>query len=204
MPPRNLLATAALLIAFAPVPAVAQANADADTREVLAYRLTMPKLKQLNEVFADLHRQQEADPAYQQLLKKKQELAALAEKDELTEAEQARMARLEEEIAAAEEAEDEGEGEELDQSLSGMAARMAADPRVAGALKRAGLAPREAATLQLAFFQAALTAELLESATIKEIPKEANTENVRFYQAHKAEIATLTALGDQEKEKEKE
>jgi hypothetical protein len=197
MRPRNLLATAALLVAFAPVPAAAQANADADTREVQAYRLTMPKLKQLNEVFADLHRQQEADPAYQQLLKKKQELAALAEKDELTEAEQARMARLEEEIAAAEEAEDEGE--DLDQSLSGMAARMAADPRVAGALERAGLAPREAATLQLAFFQAALTAELLESGTIKEIPKESNTENVRFYQAHKAEIATLTALGDQEK-----
>jgi hypothetical protein len=81
-----------------------------------------------------------------------------------------------------------------------MADRMAADPRIAGALKRAGLAPREAATLQLAFFQAALTVGLLESGTIKEIPKESNTENVRFLQANRAEIETLTALGDQEKE----
>jgi hypothetical protein len=79
-----------------------------------------------------------------------------------------------------------------------MAARMAADPRIAGALKRAGLAPREAATLQLAFFQAAFTAGMLESGTIKEIPKEVNAENVKFYQANKAEIAALTALGDQE------
>jgi hypothetical protein len=198
MRPRQLLATVALLVAVGPVSAVAQAGADADTREVMAYRLTMPKLRQLNELYAALHRAQEADPAYQALQKKKRDLAALAGKDELTEAEGERMAKLEEEIAAAEEAE-EGD-EDMEQSLSAMAARMSADPRIAGALKSSGLAAREAAVIQLAFFQAALTAELLESGTIKEIPKEANTENVRFYRANKAEIATLTALGEQEKE----
>jgi hypothetical protein len=54
--------------------------------------------------------------------------------------------------------------------------------------------------LQLAFFQAAFTVGMLESGTIKEIPKEANSENVKFFQANRAEIAALTALGDQEKE----
>jgi hypothetical protein len=197
----SLSLAAATLLVLAPSPAAAQGNtADADTREVLAYRLTMPKLRQLNEFIADLHRQQEADPAYQALMKKKKELAALSEKDELTEAEQERLAQLDEEIAEAEMALEESEGVESDQSLSAMADRMAADPRIAGALKRAGLAPREAATLQLAFFQAALTVGLLESGTIKEIPKESNTENVRFLQANRAEIETLTALGDQEKE----
>jgi hypothetical protein len=187
------LAAAAFLTSVAAPPAVAQA--DADTREVQAYRLTMAKLRQLNDMVADLHRQRDADPAYQDLLKKKKELKALSEKDELTEAEEERMARLEEEIAAAEEMEDEGE--EQDQSLSAMAARMEADPRISAALKRAGLAAREAATLQLAFFQAAITGEMLDSGTIKEIPKEANTENVRFYMAHKAEIAALTALAEE-------
>ena len=197
MRPPLHLATAALFASLAPVPAGAQGRpADADTREVLAYTLTMPKLRQLNQVLEDLQRQQEADPAYQRLLAKKRELAALNEKDELTDAEQERMARLEEEIAEAEEAEDDSE--DVDQSLSAMAARMAADPRLAGALKRAGLEPREAATLQLAFFQAALTVGLLESGTIKEIPKESNTENVKFFQANKAAIATLTALGERE------
>ena len=197
MRPR-IQAAIAFLAALAPVPAAAQAGADADTREVMAYRLTMPKLRQLNDLYAALHRAQEADPAYQAVQKKKRELAALAKKDELTEAEGERMAKLEEEIAAAEEAE-EGD-EEMEQSLSGMAARMTADPRIAGALKSSGLAAREAAVIQLAFFQAALTAEMLESGAIKEIPKEANTENVRFYRANKTEIATLTALGEQEKE----
>lgn len=190
------LAAAALLASLAPTLAVAQRAApDADTREVLAYRLTMPKLRQLNEMVADLQRQRDADPAYQQLLKKKKELAALAEKEEPTESEQERMALLEEEIAAAEAAE-EDEAEEVDQSLSGMAARMEADPRIAGALKRAGLAAREAATIQLAFFQAAVTAEMLESGTIKEVPKDVNAENVRFCRDHKAEIAALAALAD--------
>ena len=192
------LATAALL-ALAPAPAAAQGNAaDADTREVLAYRLTMPKLRQLNQFIEDLRRQEEADPAYQALLKKKKELEALNAKEELTEAEQERMAQLEAEIEEAEQTEEMPE--EQDQSLSAMAERMVADPRIAGALKRAGLAPREAATLQLAFFQAAFAVGLLESGTIKEIPKEANTENVRFFQANRAAIAALTALGDQEKE----
>src|SRR3990172_2209775 len=104
------LATAVLLAGAAPAPAVAQGNTSAaDTREVVAYRLSMQKLQQLNRAMADLQRQRDADPAYQQLQKKKQEFAALSEKEEPTEAEMARMARLEEEIDAAEPAEEEPE-----------------------------------------------------------------------------------------------
>ena len=191
------LATAALLGSLSPVSAVAQGStSDADTREVLAYRLTMPKLQQLNMALADLQRQRSADPTYQQLLAKKRELAALSEKDELTDAEQERIAQLEEEIRVAEEAEDMPEEE--NPSLTEMADRMSGDPRIAGALERAGLAPREAATLQLALFQAAFTAGLLEAGTIKEIPKGVNAENVKFVQANKAAIAALTALAEQE------
>jgi archaellum component FlaD/FlaE len=193
---RTPLVLATLLISFAPARTDAQAKTnDADVREVQAYRLTMPKLKQLNQAMADLKRQAEADPVYQQLLKKKKELATLSEKEEPTAADQDRMAQLESEIEEAEQAEDEPE--EQDNSLSGMAERMAADPRIAGALKRAGLAPREAATMQMAFLQVAFAVGFLESGTIKEIPKDVNPENVKFYQANKAEIATLTALGDQ-------
>jgi hypothetical protein len=146
----------------------------------------------------ELQRQQEADPAYQALQKKKRELAALNAKEELTEAEVERAARLEEEIAAAEEAEDEGMDPE-GMSLDRMVQRMTADARASGAFRSAGLAPREAAVMQLAFFQAAFAAEMLDSGTIKEIPKEVNAENVRFIQANKAEIATLTGFADREK-----
>ena len=193
------LSTAAMLVALAPAPGMAQGSTtEADTREVQAYRLTLPKMKQLNDFLVDANRQREADPARQQLLKKKQEVEALSAKDQLTQAEQARLAQLEREISDAE-VEEEDAQPNMDQSLSEMAARMSADPRIAGALKRAGLAPREAATLQLAFIQAALTAGLLEAGTIQEIPKEVNGANVKFLQDHKAEIAALKGLGSQER-----
>jgi hypothetical protein len=188
------LAAAALLASLAPAGAVAQDDmSDADVRELLAYRLTMPKLRQLNAAYTDLYRQMAADPKYQQLLKKKQELAKLAEKEDPTEAEMERMARLEEEIAALEQADEDESGEEI-QSLDALAARLTADPRIAGALERAGLAAREAAVMQFALFQAGFAAEMLESGTIKELPKQVSAENVRFYQAHKAEIEGLRAL----------
>jgi hypothetical protein len=195
---RFMIPVAAATALAAAVPtAVAQ---DADTREVLAYRLSMPKLRQLNEVMADLQRQMEADPAYQALQRKKRELAALAEKDELTEAEQERMAKLEEEIAAAEEAEEEEDVGGEDQSLTALAARMEADQRIAAALRRGGLSAREAATIQFALLQAALAAELMESGGVKEVPKDVSAENVRFYQANKAAIQALSGLrfGEQE------
>lgn len=194
------LALVALLVSLSSVPAAAQANtAEADKREILAYQLTMPKLKALNQFFADLQKQRESDPAYRDLVGKKKELAALGEKDELSDAEQDRLGQLEAEIEAAEQAEEEPEDEV--KSLSEMAGRMAADPRIAGAIKRAGLIPREAAILQLAMFQAGFAQSLLEAGTIKELPKDVNAENVRFWQTHKAEIEALTALSDQ-REKE--
>jgi hypothetical protein len=187
------LAFATLLVALAPAAAAAQANTDAaDTREVQAYRLTMPKLTQLNQALADLYRQRDADPAYQQRLKKKKELATLSEKDELTDAEQERFDQLTAEIEEAERAE-EGP-DDTDQSLSAMARRMAADPRVAGALKRANLAPREAATMQLALLQVVFAVGMKESGAIKEIPKDVNPDNVKFYQANRTAIEGLTAL----------
>ena len=198
MRPTVDLAAAAILAVLVTVPAAAQqAQSDADTREVLAYQLTMPKLRAFGTALAEFQRQREADPAYQALATKRLELAALIEKEELTDAESRRMVQLEDEIAAADEA---AEADDGDQSLDAMVARINADPRIAGALRRAGLEPREAVTMQLALIQAALAAELLASGSIKEIPTDANADNVRLYQANKTEIATLTALVRGEKE----
>lgn len=188
------VALTTLLLALATAPAIAQGNTSAaDTREVQAYRLTMAKLKQLNQVMADLQRQRETDPASQPLRNKKRELATLSEKDDPSDAERERMDQLEAEIQEAEQAE-EG-AEDRDQSLSALAQRMAAEPRVAAALKRASLAPREAATMQLALFQVAFAVGMLESGAIKEIPKDVNPDNVTFYKANRAAIEALTALG---------
>jgi len=194
---RTPFALTSLLASLATAPAAAQANTGAaDAREVQAYRLTMPKLNQLNQAIADLNRLRDADPAYQRLLSKKKELAVLSEKDEPSDAERERMDRLEAEIEEAKQAEDAPE--DKDQSLSAMAQRMAADPRIAGAFKRASLAPREAATMQLALLQVAFAVGMLESGTIKEIPKDVHPDNVKFYQANRAAIAALTALQERD------
>lgn len=191
------LALSTLFMALATAPAAGQASTDAaDLREVQAYRLSMPKLNQLNQAMADLYRQRDADPAYQQVLKKKKELATLNEKDELTDAERERLEQLEREIEEGEQGEDGSE--DKDQSLSALAQRMASDPRVAGALKRANLAAREAATMQLALLQVAFAVGMKESGAIKEIPKDVNPDNVKFYQANRAAIEKLTALHAQE------
>jgi hypothetical protein len=190
-----------LLVSLAVAPAAAQANTgDADAREVQAYTLTMPKLRQLNQAMLDLRKQDESDPAYRALQQKKKELAVLGEKEEPTEADQDRMAKLEEEIQQAEGDEDDGADDNLN-SLSDLEKRMASDPRIAGALKRAGLAPREAAVMQFALFGAGFAATMLESGTIKEIPKDVNAANVKFYQANKAELEAMTGL-NQDKEDE--
>lgn len=186
------LALSTLLMALATAPAAGQASTDADTREVQNYRLTMPKLNQLNQALTDIYRQRDADPAYKRLQSKKKELATLNEKDDPTDAELERIDELTAEIEEAEQAEDGPE--DKDQSLSGMARRLSADPRIAGALKRASLAPREAATMQLALVQVALAVGLQESGATKEIPKDVNPENVKFYKANRAAIEEMRLL----------
>lgn len=191
------LALTTLLVAILTAPVVAQANSgNADAREVQAYRLSMAKLNQLNQAMLDWRRQRDADPARVQLLSKKKELATLSEKEEPTAAEQQRMERLAAEIEEAERADDEED--DKDQSLSDLAQRMTADPRIAGALKRANLGAREAATMQLSLFQVAFAVGMLESGSIKEIPKDVNPDNVKFYRANRAAIGALAALKEQE------
>ena len=54
--------------------------------------------------------------------------------------------------------------------------------------------------MMLALLQSGLTYGLMQSGTIKELPKDGSAENVKFWQTHKAEIDALTALSDKEKE----
>lgn len=186
------LVLVALLTVFVPVVALAQSD-DADSREVQAYRLTMPKLRQLNQAGLDAAKLREADPKYSGLAQKKKELKALQEKTDLTAAEQDRLDLLEREISEAEDGSDDAEGAST-KSLRDMAHQIEADPVFSSALRKAGLPAREAAVMMLALFQAGFTAGMLESGTIKQIPKTVNAENVKFYQANKAELESLQGL----------
>jgi hypothetical protein len=184
------LAFTVVLAAVAPLVGNAQSLDDADAREIRAYRLTMPRLRQLNQAGLEAARQSEADPKYRGQAQKRRELKALQEKKELTAAEQDRLDQLEREVA-----EGEDEGEESDaRSLSEVVSRIESHPQLSTALRKAGLPPREAAVMLLALFEAGFAAEMLESGAIREIPNTVNPDNVRFYQANKAELQSLSGL----------
>jgi hypothetical protein len=56
--------------------------------------------------------------------------------------------------------------------------------------------------MQFALFQAGFAASMLESGTIKEIPKEVNAANVKFYQANRAELEAMPGLNKDEEDEE--
>ena len=78
------------------------------------------------------------------------------------------------------------------QTLSEMTAAMQKEPVVAQALAAAGLTAREYAKFLFAYMSSGMVAGMMEQGTVKEVPKElatsVNIENVKFFQAHKAEL----------------
>ena len=193
---RARLVLVALLTALVPVAAFAQSPSDeADSREVLAYRLTMARLRQLNQVGLDAAKVRDADPKYRGMARKKQEYKALQEKADLTDAEQERLDLLEREISEADDGVDADDPNT--KSLSDMARQIESNPQLSAALRKAGLPAREAAVMMLALFQAGFTAGMLESGTIKQIPKTVNADNVKFFQANKAELESLQGLSQE-------
>lgn len=193
---RRTLASIAVALVVSPASLRAQAAAlDPDTREVVAYQLTVPTLQKV----AGAHRQLAAalknDPRFARLAALKAEKKRLEAKDDLSEAEAARLEALEREIESAE----AGLPSLLEgvKTLGDMEANIRKEPLVAAALKSAGLAPREYGTFMLALASASLVQGLQRSGAVKEIPADlkqrVNLENVKFVAAHEAEIKSLMA-----------
>ena len=168
---------------------------DADTREVAAYLLTEPTLQKVAAAHRQLAAAMKADPRVVRIAKLKAEKKQLEAKDQLTDAEQARLDALETEIASAEDALQNPL--ENAKTLHDVEANIAKQPLLAGALQGAALAPREYATFMLALVQASLVHGLQKSGMAKEIPadvkKQLNVENVKFVAAHEAEIGRMMA-----------
>jgi hypothetical protein len=201
---RESAVSVALLGLALPASSHAQAALDADTREVIAYRLTTPTLQKVAAAHHELATAMKADPRVARLAKLRAEKKQLEAKEEPTEAESARLEALEAEIEAAE----DSLPQLLDgaKSLSDLEANIGKVPQLAGALKNAGLAPREYGTFMLALVQASLVHGLQKSGTVKGIPPDlkdqVNLENVKFVAANEAEIGRLmaevkTATGEQ-------
>lgn len=177
---------------FVTLPALAaqRATLDADAKELAYYRLTLANLQKVIAINRALVQTIMQDPKVQEGLKIDAELEALSKKEELTAAEEKRVAALEARKAELEEATDNPLGGDA-RTLSEMETRIRNYPPMAQALQREGMTPREYAKFWLTFLQAAFAHGFQKSGMLKELPPDVHPENVKFIVQHQAEITAM-------------
>ena len=180
--------------------AAAQATAvNPDVAEISNYKLTLPVMKQVVTATRNLMAALPSDPRFQRVEKLKAELEAMGQKAEPTEAELAKMQKLSEEIEAIEDSANILGG---NKSLAEIDAAAKKDPLINAAFTSAGITAREYAKFFGAYLQAAMIHGFHKAGTIKELPKDAPLENIKFIEEHATELETfakeMQALGKKE------
>ena len=182
-----------VLAAATPVAQQAPRGGSADDKEMAAYRLTLPVLDKVVTATKNLGAAIKNDPRFQKQQAIRAEIEKLEEKEEPTEAEMQRLEKLNADLEKLEEATTLPDTQT--QTLDQMEAAMRKEPLINNALTSAGLTPREYAKFMFAYMSAGMVAGMLESGTIKEVPKElaasVNMDNVKFFQVNKAQIAAF-------------
>jgi hypothetical protein len=180
--------------AFVLIPSLAVAQVpgtnDPDFKEVVAYTLTLPALQKVMQATTNMAEAAKNDPRYQKQAALKAEIEKLEQKDERTEAEDARLEKLHADIEQLEQSSNPTDNNS--QTLSQMAAAIEREPLAAKALASAGISAREYAKFMLAYFQAGMVAGMMKQGLVKEVPKDLassiNMENVKFVQEHEGEL----------------
>ena len=185
----NRFVTAVLLCVTAAAPAAAQN--DPDTKELVAYRLTMDGIKKLNVAMRSVYDEMKSDPRVLEMKKLEAEAKVLSEKEELTEAEEARLAAMMQKKEELEDAVGGGMNIGNEKTLSDMEAKVKQSPVMMRALSKAGLTPREYAKMTMSMLTSAMYAGMQKAGLLKELPKEASPENVKFILDHEAELTAM-------------
>lgn len=165
------------------------ADAKEDAKEIESYRLTAGALEKVINVNRALIQAMMTDPSLQKSLALRAEIEALSRKDNLTEAEEARLEALETQMEQLEDAVNPLGGDAT--SLGEMEARIRKFPPMMRALERESMTPREYATFWLAFMQAAFVHSFQKSGMLKEPPPGVNMANVQFIADHAEEIEAM-------------
>ena len=166
---------------------------DADLKDVANYKLTMETVEKVKVATRAMIAEIKKDPKYQRLMKLEAEIDALEKKDDRTEAEDAKLAALNEEKEKLESASDGPLSLGQANSLSEMEANIRKSPPIANALQSAGMSPREYSTFMMAMIQASMVAGFKKAGMMKELPKDVNPENVKFIEEHEAELKAMQA-----------
>lgn len=174
-----------ITVAFGSLASAQGNSANADLAEISAYKLSLPVMKQVAAATRALIAGAKNDPRFQRIEKMKAELETMAGKEEPSAAEQEKMLKMGEEIEALEQSANLFSG---NKSLNEIDAAAKRDPLLSGALQSAGISAREYAKFIGALLQAAMIHGFQKAGTIKELPKEANLDNIKFVEQHASEL----------------
>jgi len=167
-----------------------------DEKELAAYRLTLPTVRKVAAVMKAFADEAAQDPRAKEMAKIKTEIEELGKKDELTEAEQAKIDKLHERRQALEE--EAANSPDRDgnnaKTLDEMEAQVRKHPAALRALASQGLTPREYAKATMALLLASMVEGFSQGkADLEKLPPGVNAENVRFVREYKAELETIYA-----------
>lgn len=191
---RSTFLVFALCVCAAPLAAqTIPGTDDPDFKEVVAYQLTMPKVQKMMQATRNFAEAIKNDPRFKRQQAIEAELDKLREKEEPTEADGARIEKLEAELEELENSTDlAGDN---NRTLSELAAAMNKEPMMAKAFAAAGVDAREYAKFMLAYMQAGMVHGMMKSGMVKEVPKNlaasVNMDNVKFVAEHEKELEAL-------------
>jgi hypothetical protein len=167
---------------------------DPDFKEVVAYQLTMPRVQKMMQATRNFAEAIKNDPRFKRQQAIEAELDKLREKEEPSEADGARIEKLEAELEQLENSTGFGT-DNNNRTLSELAAAMNKEPLIAKALASAGVDAREYAKFMLAYMQAGMVHGMMKSGMVKEVPKNlaasVNMDNVKFIAEHEQELEAL-------------
>jgi hypothetical protein len=174
-------------------PALAQ-TLTADQKALASYKLTMPTVRKAAAAVKRFNEIAAKDPKAQELAKIQAEIEALNKKDELTEADEARLETLMDRGEALERAIDVENGA-ADDTIADLEKRIAARPEARAALAAEGLTAREFAMTFMALMQAAMIVGFSQGKVdMAKLPPGVNPENIKFVQENEAELKQLQAV----------
>ena len=180
----------ALVVSLAMPAAQSPKPMDADLKELSAYTLTTDTLNKVDRAMRGVMVEMKKDPKFQELQRLQGELDALKKKDETTEEEDRRIETLGLRI---EELESEASPLRMNDAatISEMAAMIQKEPRLAGALQREGLTPREFSKFMLAMIQAGFAAGMQKAGLLKTTPEGTNPANIKWVLEHEAALKKM-------------
>jgi len=174
--------------------------AEADLKELSTYTLSMETLRKVDRAMRAAMAEMRKDPKFQEVEKLKGELEALKKKDDRTEEEDRRIEMLEQQIHELESAASPVKMNDA-ATISEMAANIQKEPRLAGALQREGLTPREFSKFMLAMMQAGFAAGIQKAGLLKTTPEGTNPANIKWVLDHEAELQKMQQAWNPDKEK---